>query len=132
MSQVSIKDNFDKRFSDLVSFLSYVSNSLCTWKFSFFQITIISLSSEKEDQISSFSLKESRTFCRRGKKLPVDIFIVSWMTIRSSMAIRVVEFSNGEYKIWKVLPKNQHPQRKLWIFENWISGSLRSFQKSEF
>ena len=34
----------------------------------------------------------------------------------------------GGYKI----RKNQHPQRKLLIFENWISGGLRSFQKSEF
>ena len=39
-----------------------------------------------------------------------------------SMAIRVVEFSNGGYKIRKILPKNQHTQRKLLNFENWISG----------
>ena len=38
------------------------------------------------------------------------------------MAIRFVEF----------LPKNQHTQRKLLNFENWISGGLRSFQESEF
>ena len=42
------------------------------------------------------------------------------------MAIRVVEFSNGGYRF---LPKNQHTQRKLFNFENWISGGLRSFQK---
>ena len=48
------------------------------------------------------------------------------------MAIRVVEFSNGGYKIRKVFPKNQHPQRKLLNFENWISGGLRRFQKSDF
>ena len=35
-------------------------------------------------------------------------------------------------KLERFLPKNQHPQRKLLNFENWISGGLRSFQKSEF
>ena len=45
----------------------------------------------------------------------------------SSMAILVVEFSNGGYKIRKVLPKNQHTQRKFFNFENWISGDLRTF-----
>jgi hypothetical protein len=30
------------------------------------------------------------------------------------------------------LHKNQHTQRKLLNFENWINGGLRSFQKSEF
>ena len=50
----------------------------------------------------------------------------------SIMVIRVVEFSNGGYKIRRFLPKNQHTQRKLLNFENWISGGLRSFQKLEF
>ena len=35
-------------------------------------------------------------------------------------------------KLERFLPKNQHTQRKLLNFENWISGGLRSFQKSEF
>jgi hypothetical protein len=49
------------------------------------------------------------------------------------MAKRVVEFSNGGYKNRKEKrPKNQHIQRKLLSLENWISGGLRSFQKSEF
>ena len=39
------------------------------------------------------------------------------------MAIQVVEFSNGGYKIRKV----QHTQGKLLNFENWIDGGLRSF-----
>ena len=51
----------------------------------------------------------------------------------SSMAIRVVEFFQmGGIKLERFLPKNQHTQRKLLNFENWISGGLRSFQKSEF
>ena len=39
------------------------------------------------------------------------------------MAIRVVEFSSGGYKIIKLerfLPKNQPTQRKLLNFENWV------------
>ena len=48
------------------------------------------------------------------------------------MAIRTVEFSNGGTKLEWFLPKNQHPQRKLLNFENWISGGLRIFQKLEF
>ena len=35
-------------------------------------------------------------------------------------------------KLERFLPNNQHPQRKLLNFENWISGGLRSFQKSDF
>ena len=36
------------------------------------------------------------------------------------MAIPVVEFSNQGYKIRKILPKNEHTQRKLLNFENWV------------
>ena len=48
------------------------------------------------------------------------------------MAIRVVEFSNGGYKIRKVLAKNQHAQKEFIDFEDWICVGLRSFQNSEF
>ena len=41
-------------------------------------------------------------------------------------------FQTGGTKLERSLPKNQHPQRKLLNFDNWISGRLRSFQKSEF
>ena len=41
-------------------------------------------------------------------------------------------FKGGGTKLGRFLPKNQHPQRKLLNFENWISGGLRSFQKSDF
>jgi hypothetical protein len=37
------------------------------------------------------------------------------------MAIRVVEFSNGSKKLERFLPKNQHTQRKLLNFENWVN-----------
>ena len=41
-------------------------------------------------------------------------------------------FQTGGTKLERFLPKNQHTQRKLLNFENWISMGLRSFQKSEF
>ena len=41
-------------------------------------------------------------------------------------------FKRGGTKLERFLPKNQHTQRKLLNFENWISRGLRSFQKSEF
>ena len=42
----------------------------------------------------------------------------------ATMAIRVVDFSNGGYKIRQVLPKNQLTQRKLLNFENWVNGEV--------
>ena len=39
-----------------------------------------------------------------------------------SMAIRVVEFSNGVYKIEKILHKNKHTPRKLLNFDNRTNG----------
>ena len=44
----------------------------------------------------------------------------------------LLRFQAGDIKLERFLPKNQHTQRKLLNFENWISGGLRSFQKSEF
>ena len=41
-----------------------------------------------------------------------------------SMAIRVVEFSSGGYKI----AKNQHTQRELLNFEFWINGELSKIE----
>jgi hypothetical protein len=41
-------------------------------------------------------------------------------------------FQTGGTKLERFLHKNQHTQRKLLYFENWINGGLRSFQKSEF
>ena len=40
------------------------------------------------------------------------------------MAIQVLEFSNGGYKIERFMPKNQHTQRKLLNFENWVNVKL--------
>ena len=42
--------------------------------------------------------------------------------VMSTMAIRVVEFSNGGTKLERFFPKNQHTQKKLLNFENWING----------
>ena len=43
-----------------------------------------------------------------------------------------MSFQTGGTKLEIFLPKNQHTEWKLLNFENWISGGLRSFQKSEF
>ena len=48
------------------------------------------------------------------------------------MAIRVVEFSNGGYKIRKVFAKESTSSKEIIEFKNWISGGFRNFQKSEF
>ena len=40
------------------------------------------------------------------------------------MAVRVVEISNGGYKLERFLPKNQHTQGKLLNFENWVNGEV--------
>ena len=45
---------------------------------------------------------------------------------------RLWSFQTGGTKLERFLPKNQHTQRKLLSLENWISGGLRSFLKSEF
>ena len=45
------------------------------------------------------------------------------------MAIWVVEFSNKGYKI-RFLPKNQHTQRNLLNFENWVNGGIGEVSKS--
>ena len=42
----------------------------------------------------------------------------------SSMAVRVVEFSNMYKKLERFLPKNQHTQRIFLNFENWSLNSL--------
>ena len=48
------------------------------------------------------------------------------------MAIWVVEFSNGGYKLERFLPMNQRTHRKLLNFENWINGWVsKSAQKCQ-
>ena len=41
-----------------------------------------------------------------------------------SMAIWVVEFSSGGIKLEFFFAKNQHTQRKLLNFENWVNGEV--------
>ena len=44
------------------------------------------------------------------------------------MAIWVVEISNGGTKLERFLPKNQHTQRKLLNFENWVNGEVSEIE----
>ena len=46
------------------------------------------------------------------------------MYVLEIMAIRVVEFSKGVAKLEIIKPKNQHTQRKLLNFENWVNGEV--------
>ena len=41
-----------------------------------------------------------------------------------AMAMMVMDLSNGGTKLKRVLPKNQHIQRKLLNFEFWINDEL--------
>ena len=41
-----------------------------------------------------------------------------------AMVIGVVEFSIGGTKLKRFLPKNQHTQRKLLNFGNWVNGEV--------
>ena len=45
------------------------------------------------------------------------------------MAIGVVEFSIGGTETERFLPKNQHTQRKLLNFENWVNGEVSKSAK---
>ena len=48
------------------------------------------------------------------------------------MAVQVVEFSNGGYKIEIFLPKNQLTQSKFLNFENWVNGEVSKVPKFDF
>ena len=49
-----------------------------------------------------------------------------------AMAIWVVEFSNGGTKLDRFLPKNQHTQKKLLNFENWVNGEVSKSAKNNW
>ena len=55
----------------------------------------------------------------KGKRISA-LWEITWS--RDNMAIRVVEFLNGGTKLERFLPKNQHTERKLLNFENWMNG----------
>ena len=72
---------------------------------------------------------------KKGQHLPGN-----WGNCRSDCGKHIIHL--WQYGLWsfqtgvhtnieRFLPKNQHAQRKLLNFKNWISGGLRSFQKSE-
>jgi hypothetical protein len=46
------------------------------------------------------------------------------------MAIQVVEFSSVGTKLERFLQKNQHNQRKLLNFENWVNGKASKSAKT--
>mgnify|MGYP006888599605 CR=1 FL=1 len=46
---------------------------------------------------------------------------VDWLLF---MAMQAIEFSKGDTKLERFLLNNQHTQRKLLNFENWVSGEV--------
>ena len=54
--------------------------------------------------------------------MALDSIAVGYKAMVCTMAIRVVEFSSGGTKLERILPKNQHTQRKLLNFDNWVNG----------
>ena len=63
-------------------------------------------------------------------KNPVKVFLVNIgkctlsHSFPTTMAIPVMELQNGDTKLERFLPENQHTQRKLLNFEFWINGEL--------
>jgi hypothetical protein len=45
-------------------------------------------------------------------------------TSLKSLTVQVVEFSSGGTKSERFLSKNQHTERKLLNFENWVDGEV--------
>ena len=41
-------------------------------------------------------------------------------------------FQMGDTKLERFLPKNQHTQRKLSNFENWVSGAVSGVRAPQF
>ena len=64
--------------------------------------------------------------------LPLEIQALGSAQYAYVMAIRVVEFSNRGTKLEKKLSKNQHTQRKLLNFENWVIGEHSIANSSQF
>ena len=68
---------------------------------------------EKHPWVSFFKRHPGRKLIRRNQSSKCV-----------AMAIRVVEFSSGGYKIRKIFHKNQHTRRKLLNFEFLINVEL--------
>ena len=50
----------------------------------------------------------------------------AWQEFTTVWQYGLWSFQTGGTKLERISPKNQHTQRKLLNFENWISGGLRS------
>ena len=81
-------------------------------------------------------MMNSRRFCCKLKNLPkirhFQQLLYAKMFGSALWQYGLWSFQMGGIKLERYLPKNQHTQRKLLNFENWINGGLRSFQKSDF
>jgi hypothetical protein len=75
-----------------------------------------------------------RTWVRRGRNQKEELYMGENVPpyMYTIWQYRLLSFQTRGTKLERFLPKNQHTQRKLLNFENWNSGGLRIFQKSEF
>ena len=67
-------------------------------------------------------------FYKTSKIMNYFVFISLVFDHFYNMAVQVVKFSSVGYKIRKILPKNQHTQRKLLHCEKWCNGELFFFK----
>ncbi len=72
------------------------------------------------NELASYLTRQDTTMSRLGKKGEEIIIVCYGNTVYGV-------FKSGVKKFERFLPKNQHTQRKLLNFENWISMGLRSF-----
>ena len=87
--------------------------------------------------LSKSKIKSSVQFCKRESSsslvstgLAKLVLIVNLDCMSRLWQYGMWSFQTGGTKLERFLPKNQHIQRKLLNFENWINGGLVSFQKS--
>ena len=71
---------------------------------------------------SRYFSRQGLTFCQYWSLTPVGISTV-WQ-------YELWSFQTGGTKLERFLPKNQHTQRKLSNFENWVSGEVSKSAKS--
>ena len=61
---------------------------------------------------------------RDSTVLAIGLLNLKIGTIRSLWQYGLLSFQTGGTKLEKNLPKNQHTQRKLLNFDNWVNGEV--------
>ena len=129
-----ISSLFYQVFTDIMIHIKYLGTIDFNDEVSFFQPSFVCNCVEND-----LAKKQIRN---RGKR--VTKYAQKFRDITLGISLLLLHYCSKvwQYGLWsfqtvgtkleRFLPKNQHTQRKLLNFENWINGGLRSFQKSEF